>query len=206
MKGLINKTMLTLTAATAVVCGPGCYGYRDLVDPCWPDRYGYMARKEVKAALAPQVHNGHILDQTMWNYHFDLGTDKLTAGGIEHLAYLARRRPVADPTVYLQTAQDVVFDPAMPEKMAETREDLDARRIQAIQKFLTAQTAGQCSFQVKVHDPAEPGLAAIPVNNTVLQYYGRFRGGLQGGAGGGGGGAGAASSTGGAGVGGGTGR
>jgi hypothetical protein len=39
-----------------------------------------------------------------------------------------------------------------------------------------------------VHDPAEVGLTAIPVNLTVQQMYQRYRGGLLGGGGGGGGG------------------
>ena len=71
--------------------------------------------------IAPQVSNGHVLDQTVWNYDFEPGTDKLTGGGLEHLAYLARRRPQPDPMVYLQTAQDVAYDPASPDKLAATR-------------------------------------------------------------------------------------
>src|SRR3954453_10883192 len=97
MNGFSAKAMTALALATAAAASQGCYGYRDLVDPCYPQRYSFMARKEVKAALAPQVNNGHVLDQTMWNYHFEPGTDRLTAGGIEHLAYLARRRPAPDP-------------------------------------------------------------------------------------------------------------
>ena len=71
--------------------------------------------------FAPQVNNGQVLDQTIWNYHFEPGTDRLTAGGLEHLAYIARRRPHPDTAVYLQTAQDVAYDPASPDKLAETR-------------------------------------------------------------------------------------
>ena len=74
--------------------------YRDLVDPCYPERYNYQARQEVVASYTPQVQNGHVLDQTVWNYDFEAGTDRLTGGGLEHLAYLARRRPQPDPVVY----------------------------------------------------------------------------------------------------------
>ncbi len=62
-----------------------------------------------------------MLDQTVWNYHFEPGTDKLTPGGLEHLAYLARRRPYPDPVVFLQTAQDVAYDPARRTKMRGAR-------------------------------------------------------------------------------------
>src|SRR4051794_34307779 len=111
MKGLITSAILCCAAAGLT----GCYGYRDLVDPCYPERYEYAARQEVKAALAPQVQNGHVLDQTVWNYHFEPGTDRLNQGGLDHLAHLARRRPAPDPVIYLQTAQpDVVYDPAAP--------------------------------------------------------------------------------------------
>jgi hypothetical protein len=114
------------------------------------------------------VNNGHVLDQTIWNHHFEAGTDKLTGGAKEHLAYLARRRPAPNPTVFLQTAQDVVYDPENPDKFVETRNSLDQRRIQAIQKYLTAQTANRpVPFEIVVHDPAEVGMSAIPVAATI---------------------------------------
>jgi hypothetical protein len=187
MKGLVRRAAVVLCGAATIAGGVGCYGYRDLVDPCYPERYEYMARNEVHGAFAPQVQNGHVLDQTIWNWHFEAGTDRLTAGGLEHLAYLARRRPQPDCVVYLQTAQDVCFDPLAPEKMVEARADLDARRKLAIEKFLMAQTAGRpVEFTVLLHDPAEVGLSAIWVNNAVQQMYARPRGGLVGGGGGGG--------------------
>src|SRR5438270_5114030 len=99
-----------------------------------------MARKEVSAAIARQVMNGHVLDQTVWNYHFEPGSANLTAGGLDHLAYLARRRPQADCTVYLQTAEDVPYDAAAPENLVRVRSDLDVRRKQAVLAILTAQT------------------------------------------------------------------
>ena len=104
MKGLIRKGAAGLGCAAALAGTGGCYTYRDLVDPCYPARYEYMARREVNTALAPQVINGHVLDQTIWNHMFEPNTDKLTPGGVAHLAYLARRRPAPDPTVYVQTA------------------------------------------------------------------------------------------------------
>src|SRR5436190_5624671 len=115
MKGFIPKGVTALCLTSGLALGGGCHDYRDLVDPCYPERYEYAARQEVHGALAPQVNNGHVLDQTLWNYHFEAGTDKLTPGGMQHLAYLARRRPAPDCIVYLQTAQDLPYDPATPD-------------------------------------------------------------------------------------------
>src|SRR5438309_2350326 len=109
MKGFIT-TKLAAGIMAGVALSGGCETYRSIVDPCYPQRYEYAARQEVLAAIAPQINNGHVLDQTVWNYHFEAGTDKLTPGGLEHLAYLARRRPTPDPVVYVQTAQDIAYD------------------------------------------------------------------------------------------------
>ncbi len=120
----------------------------------------------------------------MWNYHFEPGTATLNAGGIDNLARLARRRPAPDTVIFLQTAQDVVYDSAAPDKLVEVRNDLDAKRIDAVQKFLQAQTANRpVAFHVQIHDPAEVGFPATPVNSIVQQMYGSYRGSLRGGAG-----------------------
>lgn len=188
MNGFIKHAGLGLCWTLVLFSGSGCYRYRELIDPCWPARYNYMARREVKAALQPQVYNGHVLDQTMWNWFFEPGTDRLTAGGLNHLAYIARRRPHPDTLIFLQTAQDLSYDPAAPDKLAEGRADLDAKRIAAIQKFLAAQTGGQCQFRIEVHDPAEPYLPAPAVYRAYSMMLMRFQGGLISGGGGSGGG------------------
>jgi hypothetical protein len=205
MKGFIRKAAAVLCCA-AGVGGLGCYTYRDLVDPCYPERYNFQARKEVVASSSPQIQNGHVLDQTVWNYDFEAGTDWLTGGGLEHLAYMARRRPAPDTTVYLQTAQDVAYDPAKSDELATKRQDLDAKRVAAIQKFLVAQTAGRRGeFQVLIHDPSEVGATGDWAAGEYLGVLGRVRGGLQTGGGGttsggagaaGGGGAGAGAESG----------
>jgi hypothetical protein len=187
MKGLMRRAAALLCGAAAAG-GVGCYAWRDCVDPCYPQRYEAMARQEVHAAFAPQVLNGHVLDQTVWNYEFERDKDGrpivLTPGGLEHLAYLARRRPTPDPVVYIQTAQDVPYDPTAPEKMVAARDELNQLRTQAVYRFLNAQTAGSgVAFQVVVHDPADPGLPGSFVGATLLQLPGRARAGLAGGGG-----------------------
>jgi hypothetical protein len=194
MKGFIAKTTPVVFLSGALAALGGCVGYRDVVDPCYPERYEYASREEVKAAILPQVNNGHVLDQTVWNYQFErnpdgTASDLLTPGGEAHLAYLARRRPHPDPSLYLQTAQDIPYDPAHPERFVEERAKLDNLRIAAIQRFLNAQTAGRpMAFQVAVHDPAEVGMSAISADRAVREMLYSYRGSVVGAAGGGGGG------------------
>ena len=184
MKGLIRKAAAALCCVSAAG-GVGCVTYHDLVDPCYPARYDAQARHEVADSYAPQIANGHVLDQTVWNSDFEAGTDKLTGGGMEHLAYMARRRPQPDPVVYLETAHDVYYDPARPNEMADKRADLDARRATATQNFLAAQTAGRRGeFQVLVHDPAEVGVVDVYAAREFGAMIGRAVGGLPTGGGG----------------------
>jgi hypothetical protein len=164
MKGVIGKFVAALGCAGALAGSNGCYSLRDVVDPCYPQRYWYASRQNVHEAFAPQVRNGHVLDQTVWNYHFEDGTDRLTLGGREHLAYLARRRPTADPMIFLQTAQDVPYDPAKPDEYATKRSDLDRRRVVSVKKYLDVATRGSAvpQFEVLVHNPPEVGLGGEP--------------------------------------------
>jgi hypothetical protein len=179
MNGFISKTLVALGLGGGIVALGGCDKYLSCVDVCYPQRYEYQARQEVQACFDPQVNNGHVLDQTIWNHHFEAGTDKLTPGGLEHLAYIARRRPSPDPMVWLQTAQDVAYDPAAPDKFVQARNSLDKKRIAAIEKFLTADTAGRpVKFVVSLHDPAEVGMHAIPADRAVQQMYNGYRGNL----------------------------
>src|SRR5262249_55116814 len=144
MKGLIAKA-LAAACGTGLLALSGCYGtgcsYDNFVDPCYPQRYEAASKREVNEAMAPQMLNGHILDQSVWDDQFEAGTDKLTVGGQEHLKILARRRPHADPVIFLQEAQDVAYDPAKPDAYARARAELTTKRQQAIQTFLGAYTA-----------------------------------------------------------------
>jgi hypothetical protein len=177
MKGFVTKCMTALGVTSGLAVASGCDCYRNLVDPCYPQRYEFASRQEVIAAFAPQVSNGHILDQTIWNYQFEPGTDRLTLGGMDHLTYLARRRPYPDCTIYLATAYDVAYDPAAPDKYPDQRAGLDQKRIQAIQNYLTANTAGRhVIWEVVVHDPSEVGVAATPMGLSVQKMYSGFQG------------------------------
>jgi hypothetical protein len=197
MKGLITK-VLAAACGTGLLALAGCNGtgcsYDNLVDPCYPQRYEAMSKREVNEAMAPQMMNGHTLDQSVWDDQFEAGTDKLTYGGMEHLKYLARRRPQADPVIFLQAAQDVAYDPAKPDAYAKARAELTNKRQVAIQTFLSAYTdAAPVPFRVVIHDAPVPGQSAIGVARSVLLMNSSYQGSLPIGGGGGSGGSGAAS-------------
>jgi len=184
MKGLIRKACLTLGSVGLLAGSLGCYAYQDIVDPCYPERYWHAARQNVYSAFAPQVQNGHVLDQTIWNHHFEAGTDKLAPGGLEQLNYLARRRPQPTATVFIQTAEDIPYDPAKPEEFVRKRQELNTKRGEAVRKYLnsitTARGGSEGYFQVVVHEPGQVGQPADPATRTVQQMHARVRGGLQG--------------------------
>jgi len=127
----------------------GCFGYRDVVDPYYPKRYRVEARNSVRASLAPQVSNGNVLDQTVWDFHFETGKPELNAMGKDHLKRLARRRPVAQEVIFLQVAQN-------PDENANNKE-LNKARSENIKTYMTkiSQDKVHPEFQVVLHDPAE---------------------------------------------------
>jgi len=193
MKGFIKKTLAALSLAGGLGCFAGCTStlqetYGHCVDPCWPQRYTAMASDSVSSAFAPQVENGHVLDQTVWNSHFERGSAVLTPGGMMHLTYLSRTRPSADSHIFLQTSYDLplAYDPAAPAKFAVDRAALDDARRKAVIDFLYAQTAGRgLVWEVTVHDPGEVGLHSVPMLKTIADFHGSFRGALPIGGGGG---------------------
>src|SRR6516164_5354549 len=96
MKGFIKHAAALSCFGAGLFALLGCGHYRELVDPCWPERYNSMASNSVREMSIAQSDMGHKLDQTIWNYHFDMGTDNLNAEGRERLLYLSRRQPVPD--------------------------------------------------------------------------------------------------------------
>src|SRR4051794_30541559 len=97
-----RKTLAGLSLASGLSVLGGCYAYNQCVDPCYPERYNAVAHDSVDEAFNAQAHNGHVLDQTVWNNQFEVDpktgepTDILTPGGMEHLRYITRRRPAPD--------------------------------------------------------------------------------------------------------------
>jgi len=179
MNGFIKRTAAVLCLGSAAAIGGCCKDCKlcDCYDNCWLERYSYQANQSTLQAFGAQISNGHVLEQTVFSFHFEPGTDRLTKGGQEHLAYLARRRPCPDPRIYLQTAQDVAYDPAAPDKYAADRTELDAKRVAAIQQFLNADTVGRAvAFDVAIHDAPTQGIAAPPIGIAVQKHYSSFQG------------------------------
>jgi hypothetical protein len=173
MKGFI-KHRLFRKAAVALFAGMGslslvgCTAYRNHVDPCWPERYDWESSQNIKTTFDAQAANGHALDQTIWNWDFEKDekgnpTEKLTVGATERLKYLARRRPVPDGKIYLQTANDLPTTIDV-DQFAAKRTELDTKRIASVQKYMGAIMAGRATpvaWDIAVHDPAP---AYLPAN------------------------------------------
>ena len=190
------KRMIRAAAAAAILVGGlgslGCVHtgkssedcrYRNWVDPCYPERYNHAARQAVIAPFAQQVHNGHVLNQTVFNWYFEYASDKLTPAGQEKLDSLARTRPAPDPRLYLQTARDLPpnLDPA---KVVAVRTDLDLKRAAAIQKYMASQPAfAPVAYEIFVHDPAVPGINAEMGLRGYNGSFNGYRGGIAGSAG-----------------------
>lgn len=156
---------------------------RNFIDPCYPERYQHAARQAVLAPFAQQVHNGHVLNQTIWNYYFEFGTDTLTPAGAEKLISLARVRPAPDPKIFLQTARDLPSN-TDPAKIADIRADLDAKRAATVQKYLASQpTFAPVTYEIALHDPATPGVNSEFAGSAYRSSSQGYRGGITGAAG-----------------------
>jgi hypothetical protein len=175
MNGFITRTVVGLTLGASLSLLAGCACYRNAVDPCWPERYNALARSTVTQATNAQAWNGHIMDQTIWDYYFSTdkegkATDVLNPAGMEHLHYLARRRPVPDLHIFLQTAQDVPYTPGSADKTITARAELDQKRIVAIQGYLQTLLAPlHCTtpVEVTVCDPGPVGINGIFIGGSM---------------------------------------
>jgi len=162
MKRYMTRLVAGVVLAGGAALAAGCHADGDHHghgDPCWPDRYANEARAALVANFQPQVENGQVLDQTVWNTHFEQGTDRLNGAGMDKLDQIARRRPHPDPRVFIQTARDFVYDAGKPEDYAAKRQELDTKRVTAVQKYLSASLTGRpVTFDIQIHDPAPPGI------------------------------------------------
>lgn len=154
--------------------------YRNWVDTNWPDRYSYAARQSVLAPFAQQAANGHFLHQTVWNFYFEPGTDKLTAGGMDKLNSLARSTPAPDTKIYIQTARDIVITPENADKVVALRNDLDSRRAAAILRYMSTQPGTSNTYEVYVHDAPVPGMYSEFAGNAFRGQLAGYVGGIAG--------------------------
>jgi hypothetical protein len=206
----MKRYLRAVAAAAILTCGLGSVGcasrtgvtledrYRNAVDVSWPERYNYAARESVLAPFAQQAATGHFYEQTLWNWYFEPGGDKLTPGGLEKLDAIARSTPSPDPKLYIQTARDIVVTPENADRLRTIRDELNAKRAAAIRTYMANQPGAPVAFTVEVHDAPVPGIYA-PFAIAALQ--GQLTG-YKGGIGGGGGNGAPTGGTGGAGIGG----
>ncbi|MBX9680150.1 MAG: hypothetical protein K2X38_15425 [Gemmataceae bacterium] len=187
MKGFLAKTAHGLVAGLGLATMAGCGTYYSYVDPCWPERYNLQARQSAYEPFDIQAANGRALEQTIWNWQFEPGSDQINGAGLARLSYLSRRRPGPDCKVFVQTAHDVPFIPE-PEKGASIRSELDQKRVAAVQRYLTSLNAGRhqpAAFDVAVHDAADPSMPgnmahgngrAINVLGSYMKLQNNFEG------------------------------
>src|SRR3954453_23076390 len=85
MARYVTKLVAGVVLAGGAALAAGCHadGEHGHSDPCWPERYANESRAAVVANFQPQVENGQVLDQTVWNMHFEFGTDKLNGSGMD---------------------------------------------------------------------------------------------------------------------------
>ncbi len=192
MNGFIKRTAAVVVLGSAAAL-PGCCKDATLgcYDNCWLERYSYQAKQSEMQTFDAQVNNGHVLDQTVFAYHFDARHGQADQGrpgapGLPGAAPSSARPEdlFADgpgPALRLGRAGAI--------QQRSQRTGLQARGGDSA--FLNADTAGRpMAFEVIVHDAPTPGLATQPIGNAVQRHYDSFTGSLATGtAAGGGGGA-----------------
>jgi hypothetical protein len=156
--------------------GSGAHGR--WYDIAWPERYNYAARQAVVAPFAQQAANGHFLHQTMWNFYFEPGSEKLTPGGMDKLNSMAHATPGPDPRIYLQNAQDIAVTADNIDKALALRNELNGKRAASIQKYMLTQFGPPIVYEVLVHDAPTPGMSGIFAGNAYRGQLSGYRGGL----------------------------
>jgi hypothetical protein len=157
MKGFIKQTAATLCFSASLLTVLGCYHYRDIVDPCWPERYNSIAAHSVREIHNAQSDKGHLLDQTIWSDDFDGA--KLKPSAIARLERIAHLEPVPLLLkVYLQDAKLPYDAKKAPEEQIDAREILNQARARAIQAYLATQRSElrPTAYEVLVHDYVQP--------------------------------------------------
>ena len=162
MKGLIARRVAVRPAARRCSTGSGCCPTANLVDPCYPERYNYHGPAGGQAALAPQVQNGHVLDQTIWNYYFEPGTDKLTRR--PGPPGLHRPPPaVAGPDRLPADGPGRRLRPGRPRQAGRRSAATGRQRAwRPSRSILAAHTDGRRGIPVMVHDPSRIDLPSQP--------------------------------------------
>ncbi len=162
-------------ATSGATCGDH---YRNAVDTTWPDNYNYAARQATIAPFAQQAANGHFAEQTVWNWYFEPGTDRLNGAGMAKLDTLAQSTPVPDNRIFLQAARDVPATPDNLDKVKGLREELSAKRAAVVQKYMSAQPGQAIAYDIAIHDAPTPGIYSTFASDAFLTQRQGYMGGL----------------------------
>jgi hypothetical protein len=115
------------------------------------DQYTRAARQVMSAMFVDQAGNGRVFDQTLWNYHFEEGSDELHPSGQAVLDRLVQQWPANPVDIYVQVAHDLPYHPRAPGLYPTEREALTARRVQAVVNYLAA-TRPDVPYAIHLHD------------------------------------------------------
>ena len=186
-----SVAVLLLGGVASMGCtgGPGIQSrYQKIVDPCQHERYKVQARDNVLQPFDAMANNAAVLDMTLWNTNFEPGKEAINASGMKKIDYIARRLPSPPGKVWIQTARDLPYDAANPDKLMTARSILDAKRSQTVLAYLAVQPNGSTlHYEVQAHDATPPAMDANGPTNAfraLPAQYGATAGG-SGGAGGG---------------------
>ena len=178
--------MMSAGGLLAVGCasGPGAQArFQDVNNNYgWPERNGFLARQAVLHPFEVQANNAVSTDGVMLNAYFDNGTATLNGVGRDKLDQLSRKMPQVNSTVYLQTANDVVYDEKAPEKTSATRSELDGKRAAAVAAYLSSRpNTKNVPFNVVALDNADPSTYSAGPAASVRGLAGGYRSGITGG-------------------------
>lgn len=203
-----NRMFRAAAAAVLAACGAvtvGCAGpglqesFQQVNNNnSWPERNSYLARQAVLHPFEVQQNNAAVLNDVVLNGFFDNGSATLNGVGRDKLDQLNRRMPAVNPTVYIQTSNDVVYDDKAPEKAAVARVELDQKRANAVLAYLNARPSRGVSWSVQAIDIADPSINSAGPSAAMRGLQQQYRSGITGGISGGnpaGAGGGLASST-----------
>jgi hypothetical protein len=191
----MNRYVRAATAALVIAGGLGSVGCAgragstgdgargNCIDPSWPDRYNYAARQAVIAPFAQQVANGHFINQVMWNWYFDAGTDKLNGAGMEKLDSIARTTPNPDTKLFIQAARDIGVTADNAAKIGAMRDDITAKRAAAIHRYMATQPGPTVIYDISVVDMPTAGIAAPFATGSYRGQLAGYRGAISGGGG-----------------------
>jgi outer membrane protein OmpA-like peptidoglycan-associated protein len=188
---MTGKTRKALAAALAagVLGAAGCANGPGLQESfqnvnnnnSWPERNGALARQTVLHPFEVQQNNAAVVNDVILNAYFDNGTDALNGVGRDKLDQLARKMPAPNPVVWLQTANDVVYEAKAADRTVAGRNDLDQKRAAAVLAYLSSRPGCRgVGFNVQVLDNPDPTTNSTGPASAVRGLQTQYRSGITG--------------------------